>query len=92
MVWHAGRLDFTALQHRARLRGARAERAAREQPAHLITFDLLEVSGTVLMDQPLHQRRSALESLFASRGLAAPWALCPQTADAAMARTWLDPS
>ncbi|MFD8882110.1 ATP-dependent DNA ligase [Streptomyces erythrochromogenes] len=91
VVWHNGRLDFTALQHRARLRGARAEHAAREQPAHLITFDLLEVSGTVLMDQPLHQRRSALENLFASLGLAAPWALCPQTADAATARTWLDP-
>ncbi|MFI5689661.1 hypothetical protein [Streptomyces sp. NPDC051636] len=27
VVWHNGRLDFTALQHRARLRGARAERA-----------------------------------------------------------------
>ncbi|WP_331736125.1 ATP-dependent DNA ligase (plasmid) [Streptomyces xanthophaeus] len=92
VVWHNGRLDFTALQHRARLRGARAERAAREQPAHLITFDLLEVSGTVLMDQPLRQRRSALENLFASLGLAAPWALCPQTADAATARTWLDPA
>ncbi|MFI1648175.1 ATP-dependent DNA ligase [Streptomyces avidinii] len=92
VVWHNGRLDFTALQHRARLRGARAEHAAREQPAHLITFDLLELSGTVLMDQPLHQRRSALENLFASLGLAAPWALCPQTADAATARTWLDPA
>ncbi|WP_331729106.1 ATP-dependent DNA ligase (plasmid) [Streptomyces avidinii] len=92
VVWHNGRLDFTALQHRARLRGARAERAAREQPAHLITFDLLEVSGAVLMDQPLHQRRSALENLFASLGLAAPWALCPQTPDAATARTWLDPA
>ncbi|WP_327740630.1 ATP-dependent DNA ligase [Streptomyces nojiriensis] len=92
VVWHEGRLDFTALQHRARLRGAKAERAAREQPAHLITFDVLEVSGAVLMDQPLHQRRSTLGSLFASRGLAAPWALCPQTADAATARTWLDPT
>lgn len=92
VVWHDGRLDFTALQHRARLRGPRAERAARDQPAHLITFDLLEVSGAVLMDQPLHQRRRALESHFASLELAAPWALCPQTADAATARTWLDPA
>ncbi|MBB5940297.1 ATP-dependent DNA ligase [Streptomyces zagrosensis] len=91
VVWHEGRLDFTALQHRARLRGAKAERAAREQPAHLITFDVLE-AGAVLMDQPLHQRRSTLGSLFASRGLAAPWALCTQTADATMGRTWLDPA
>ncbi|MFJ3205683.1 ATP-dependent DNA ligase [Streptomyces sp. NPDC086989] len=86
------RLDFTALQHRARLLGAKAESAARDQPAHLITFDLLEVSGDVLMDHPLHQRRSARENLFASLGLTAPWALCPQTADATTARTWLDPA
>jgi ATP-dependent DNA ligase len=92
VVWYDGRLDFTALQQRARLRGARAERAAREQPAHLITFDLLEVSGAVLMGQPLHQRRSTLDDLFASRRLAAPWALCPQTTDRATARTWLDPA
>ncbi|MCX4808668.1 hypothetical protein OG594_45100 [Streptomyces sp. NBC_01214] len=91
MVWHDGRLDFTALQHRARLCGARAEHAARKQPAHVITFDLLEVAGAVLMEQPLHQRRRALEDLFASLGLAAPWALCPQTTDAATARAWLDP-
>lgn len=90
VVLHDNRLDFTALQHRARFRGARAERAGREQPAHLITFDLLEVADTVLMDQPLHQRRGALENLFASLALAAPWALCPQTADVATARTWLD--
>ncbi|MFJ9078180.1 hypothetical protein ACIRO3_23530 [Streptomyces sp. NPDC102278] len=77
VVWHKGRLDFTALQHRAGLRGARAERASREQPAHLITFELLELSGSVLTDQLLHRRRSALENLFASLGLGAPWALCP---------------
>ncbi|MFI5689662.1 ATP-dependent DNA ligase [Streptomyces sp. NPDC051636] len=53
---------------------------------------MLEVSGAVLVDQPLHQRRIALENLFASLGLAAPWALCPQTTDAATARTWLDPA
>ncbi|WP_331731542.1 ATP-dependent DNA ligase [Streptomyces sp. NBC_00073] len=92
VVWHNGRLDFTALQHRARLRGPRAEHTALELPAHLITFDLLEIAGAVLMDQPLHQRRSALENLFASLQFAAPWALCPQTADAATARTWLDPA
>lgn len=29
VVWHAGRLDFTALQHRARLRGPRHPSRAR---------------------------------------------------------------
>ncbi|WP_058043840.1 ATP-dependent DNA ligase [Streptomyces roseifaciens] len=92
VVWNEGRLDFTALQHRARQRGPTAVRAARQQPAHLIVFDLLELSGTVLLDQPLHERRAALEDLFATHRLSAPWALCPQTADIETARTWLSPA
>ncbi|MCQ8775069.1 ATP-dependent DNA ligase [Streptomyces telluris] len=92
VVWNEQRLDFTALQHRARRRGPTAERAARQQPAHLIVFDLLELSGTVLLDQPLYERRAALEDLFATHRLSAPWALCPQTADIETARTWLAPA
>ncbi|MER5775545.1 hypothetical protein ABT144_14885 [Streptomyces sp. NPDC002039] len=44
---------------------------------------MLEVSGVVLLDEPLHRRTVALEDLFAARHLAAPWALCPQTSDSA---------
>ncbi|MFI0813523.1 ATP-dependent DNA ligase [Streptomyces echinatus] len=88
----AGRLDFAALQQRARRRGAGAERAAVEQPAHLVVFDLLEVEGAVLLTEPLHRRRTALEELFAARRLSAPWALCPQTTDREAACAWLDPA
>jgi len=86
------RLDFAALQRRARRRGATAERAARAQPAYLVVFDLLELSGTVLMQEPLRRRRGALENLFATRRLTAPWALCPQTEDREAAGAWLDPA
>jgi ATP-dependent DNA ligase len=92
VVWSEHGLDFSALQRRARRRGATAEHAARQEPAHLIVFDLLEVAGTVLLDEPLHRRRAALEDLFTSRRLAAPWALCPQTSDRETALSWLDPA
>ncbi|MFD6967208.1 hypothetical protein [Streptomyces sp. NPDC059949] len=57
VVWGARGLDFPALQERARRRGATAHHAARERPAHLIVFDLLEMSGAVLLDEPLRRRR-----------------------------------
>lgn len=91
VVWGEHGLDFPAVQERARRRAAGAERAARERPAHLIVFDVLEMSGAVLLDEPLRQRRAALEDLFTTRRLAAPWALCPQTSDLETARSWLDP-
>ncbi|MFF4531585.1 ATP-dependent DNA ligase [Streptomyces sp. NPDC001407] len=92
VVWDGQRLDFAALQHRARRRGLTAARAAQQRPAHLIVFDLLEVSGTVLLDRPLSERRARLEELFATLRLCAPWALCPQTTDQETARAWLDPA
>ncbi|MEU5417556.1 MULTISPECIES: ATP-dependent DNA ligase [Streptomyces] len=49
---------------------------------------MLEMSGDVLLDEPLRRRRAALEDLFTARRLAA---LCPQTSDPATAAGWLDP-
>lgn len=77
VVWTGRGLDFPALQGRARRWGATAEQAARQQTAHVIVFDVLEVSGTDLLDEPLHRRRAVLEELFAAHRLSAPWALCP---------------
>ncbi len=91
VVWGADGLDFSALQERARRRGATARRAALERPAHLIVFDVLELAGVVHLDEPLRQRRAVLEDLFAGRRLTAPWALCPQTSDRETALGWLDP-
>lgn len=92
VVWAGPGLDFTALQQRARRRGPSAERAAAASPAHLVVFDLLELSGTVLMNQPLLRRRALLEELFSTRRLSAPLALSLQTTDQDVARTWLDPA
>lgn len=92
VVHSAGRLDFAVLQQRARRRGATAEHAAGTQPAYLVVFDLLELAGTVLVQEPLSRRRGALEDLFAARRLTAPWALCPQTEDRDTAGAWLDPA
>ncbi|MCL3999112.1 ATP-dependent DNA ligase, partial [Streptomyces lavenduligriseus] len=91
VVWGADGLDFPALQERARRRGAAARRSALERPAHLIVFDALEMSGAVLLDEPLRRRRTVLENLFAGCRLTAPWALCPQTSDREVALGWLDP-
>ncbi|MEU6349932.1 ATP-dependent DNA ligase [Streptomyces sp. NPDC047072] len=92
VVENAGRLDFAALQQRARRRGAAAEHAARAQPAQLVVFDLLEVADALLIQEPLRRRRAALEELFAARRLPVSWTLCPQTADPDAARAWLAPA
>ncbi|WP_257234152.1 ATP-dependent DNA ligase [Streptomyces sp. JV178] len=52
-------------------------------------FDLLRLSGTDTTSWPYRRRRDAPESVFAARGLTAPWALCPSTTEADLVREWL---
>jgi ATP-dependent DNA ligase len=92
VVPRQGRLDFAALQRRARRRGRSAEQAAAADPAYLIAFDVLESDGTNLMPLPYRDRRARLESLFMTGGLDAPFTLCPATTDRATAQDWLDPA
>jgi hypothetical protein len=40
-------------------------------------FYLLRLTGTDTATWPYRRRRAMLESLFATRRLSAPWALCP---------------
>lgn len=89
VVWEAGRLAFERLQNRLQRRGAGASRAAGEWPAHFVAFDLLRLSGTDTTGWPYRRRRAALESVFASRRLSAPWVLCPSTTDPDTVREWL---
>ncbi|MEU3700037.1 ATP-dependent DNA ligase [Streptomyces griseoviridis] len=89
IVWEQGRLAFTRLQDRLRRRGAGAERAAREWPAHFVAFDVLRLAGTDTTGWPYRRRRIALEDLFADQRLQAPRALCPSTTDPATTREWL---
>ncbi|MER6113757.1 ATP-dependent DNA ligase [Streptomyces hirsutus] len=90
VVWDAaGRLAFERLQNRLARRGAGAAWAAEEWPAHFVAFDLLRLSGTDTTSWPYRRRRVALESVFATRRLSAPWALCPSTTEADVVREWL---
>ncbi|MEU2264948.1 ATP-dependent DNA ligase [Streptomyces olindensis] len=92
VVAQEGRLDFGQLQQRSRRRGAGARLAARETPAHLIVFDVLDTADGPLLDEPYRARRALLETLFADGVLAAPFVLCPATTDRAIADDWLDPA
>ncbi|MER6433213.1 ATP-dependent DNA ligase [Streptomyces sp900105245] len=87
--WEAGRLSFEQLQNRLRRRGAAAARAADRWPAQFVAFDLLRLSGTDITGWPYMRRRAALEELFVTRALSAPWVLCPSTTDPATTHEWL---
>lgn len=78
-----GRLDFGELQRRARRRGRSAVRAAKDRPAYLITFDVLQASGSELLKRPYRERRARLENPFAN----APGAAVPATAGGSCAST-----
>jgi ATP-dependent DNA ligase len=89
VVWESDRLAFERLQQRLARRGAGAAQAGREWSAHYVVFDLVHEGGTDLTGWPYRRRRAALESVFASRRLSAPWALCPSTTDLDTVREWL---
>src|SRR5215208_3148597 len=59
-------LAFEALQLRLHPAESRVRRLAKETPAELMAFDLLEVGGKPLTDQPLSKRRDALERFYAA--------------------------
>ncbi len=54
---------FGALQQRIHPAASRIERLARELPASYVAFDLLELDGVELLEQPFEHRRAALERL-----------------------------
>ncbi|MEU5836393.1 ATP-dependent DNA ligase [Streptomyces diacarni] len=87
----AGRLDFELLATRARRSGRRAAAAALAHPAHLIVFDVLQLSDASTLSVPYRQRRALLKDLFARRQLSAPWTLCPATSSPELAQEWLSP-
>ncbi|MER7764150.1 hypothetical protein [Streptomyces sp. NPDC097619] len=97
LVWDtvAERLSFEALQRRAASRRAAADLSV-SLPAFYVVFDVLQQDGQAVTDLPYRERRRRLETLFAARGLTAPWTLCPMTTDPAKARegleTWTDVS
>ena len=81
-------LSFEALQLRLHPAESRVRRLAKETPAELMAFDLLELGGKPLLDRPLSKRREALEKFFA-RNAVAGLHLSPATTDRGTALDWL---
>lgn len=82
-----GGVDFAALQHRLRAGASRVARLARQAPAALIVFDVLNCEGQDLRSEPYDQRRQAIEGLLDKPrpGLG----LMPATTDPDAATAWL---
>src|ERR1051326_1981699 len=56
--------DFSALQQRLTIARRATASAARQNPAVLLTFDVLQFAGESLLDQPLVCRRERLHQLL----------------------------
>ncbi|MFF9135535.1 ATP-dependent DNA ligase [Streptomyces sp. NPDC014776] len=82
-------MSFEALQRRAAAGHLSAPVLARELPAHLIVFDVLQADGRELLQAPYVERRARLEQLFTDHDLHASWARCPETDDPATGQEWL---
>ena len=84
-------LSFDALQLRLHPAESRIRKLAKETPAELMVFDLLEVGGKSLAAQALAKRRRELER-FLSRNQVPGLNLSPTTADRETAIRWLERS
>ncbi|MFI0212411.1 ATP-dependent DNA ligase [Streptomyces diastaticus] len=92
VVLQGGRLDFAALQQRARLATFRARSAGRTSPAHIVAFDVLEAGGQELLARPYRERWDRLRRLFAAGTLSGRWALVGSALDRQEALEWMDPA
>jgi ATP-dependent DNA ligase len=84
-------LSFEALQLRLHPAESRVRKLAKETPAELMVFDLLELDGKSLTEQPLSSRREKIEQFFRKNdgeGLQ----LSPMTRDRNVALGWLSRS
>lgn len=83
-----GALSFDALQARLHPAASRIAKLARDTPAELILFDLLELDGEACRDRPLNERRAALE-IFHRRHGRPDLLLSPCTTERDAALAWL---
>ena len=82
-----GSLDFDALQLRLHPAASRVEKLAKAMPSSFVGFDLLAVDGASIMERPMGERRSALETVLAK--VQPPVYLTPMTRDRKVAAEWL---
>jgi ATP-dependent DNA ligase len=81
-------LDFEALQQRIHPAVSRVTLLAEQTPASFVAFDLLALGDDDLTEQPLVQRRAALEGALG--GATAPVYITPATQDQDIARQWFE--
>jgi len=80
-------LSFADLQLRLHPAASRIERLSRETPSQLMLFDVLQIGGRELAQEPLAVRREALEALMA-RASTPRLLLSPRTTDRNVAQRW----
>jgi len=80
------RLDFDALTLRIHPAASRVKTLAAQSPASIVFFDLLQVEGRDLRDEPFSVRRAELERTLGS--VQSPLHLTPATTDRATAQDW----
>jgi ATP-dependent DNA ligase len=81
-------LSFDALQLRLHPAESRVRKLAKETPAELMAFDLLELGGKSLAGEPLARRREALETFMAKNDVPG-LLLSPMTCERDTALGWL---
>ena len=84
-------LSFEALQLRLHPAESRVRKLVAQSRAELMLFDLLEVGGKSLTDDPLRDRRDALEKFFRQNRVPG-LQLSPMTNDRGTALKWLQRS
>jgi ATP-dependent DNA ligase len=85
-----GRLSFDALQMRLHPAESRIRKLANETPSRFVLFDILSDSnGNSLLQQPLTQRRAALERFAEKAGVPGRLVVSPFTRNVEQARRWL---
>src|SRR5215218_740795 len=87
----ADRLDFEALQMRLHPAESRILRLAKDTPAQLMLFDILEIGSKGFDEQPLVERRKALEAFHKANSVEGVL-LSPATTDRGVALAWLNRS
>ncbi|WIM12835.1 MAG: ATP-dependent DNA ligase LigC [Enhydrobacter sp.] len=84
-------LVFDALQMRLHPARSRIDRLARETPAILIVFDMLQTAeGDDILSEPLSERRRRLEAFFRGRHVPDVLRLSPASRSRAEAVKWLE--